>query len=71
MAKETDPGAAALKVGGTAGIIGAVVATAVAHPLAWVAVGYGAYKLAKLAYKDAKDSGKLASDKDQDHGLFI
>lgn len=62
---------AAIGAGGTFGLVGAAVVAAVAHPLAWVALGYGTYKIAKLAYREAKNSGKLPTKSNPDDDLFV
>ena len=62
---------AALGAGGTFGLLGAAVVAAVAHPLAWVALGYGTYKIAKLAYREVKNSAKLPSKSNTDDDLFV
>lgn len=61
---------AALKAGGTAALLGGAVALAVAHPLTWVALVYGTYKIGKSAYQRAKLRGTVVQDEEQD-SLFI
>lgn len=62
---------AAAGAAGTFGLVGAAVVAAVAHPLAWVALGYGTYKIAKLAYREAKNSGKMSNKSGADDDLFV
>ena len=62
---------AALGAGGTFGLLGAAVVAAVAHPLAWVELGYGTYKIAKLAYREVKNSDKLSGKSNTDDDLFV
>lgn len=60
---------AALKAGGTTFLLGGLVAAAFAHPVSWMAVVYGTYKIGKAARQSAKSRATIASSKEDD--LFI
>jgi hypothetical protein len=46
---------AAIKAGGTTALITAAVALCIPSPVAWAAVLYGSYRMAKGAYQRAKE----------------
>jgi len=60
---------AALKAGGTTFLLGSLVAAALAHPMSWIAVAYGTYKIGKAARQSAKSRATIVSPKEDD--LFI
>ena len=60
---------AALKAGGTTFLLGSLVAAALAHPMSWIAVAYGTYKIGKAARQSAKSRATIISPKEDD--LFI
>ena len=60
---------AALKTGFTTAVIGGLFATAIANPIAWIAVAYGTYKIGKAARESAKSRATIVPPKEDD--LFI
>jgi multisubunit Na+/H+ antiporter MnhG subunit len=46
---------AAIKAAGTTVLVAGVFATMIANPVAWAAVGLGAYRMGKLARDHTKD----------------
>lgn len=70
MSDKKTPASEAINYGGAVAILGATVAAVVAHPLAWVAVGYAAYKAGKYAYKETKARGTM-NHVDGEDDLFI
>ena len=46
---------AAIKAAGTTALVAGVFATMIANPVAWAAVGLGAYRMGKLARDHTKD----------------
>ena len=62
---------AAIATAGTFGLIGAGVLAVVGNPVAWGALAYATYRIAKGAYANAKSYAKLKGQEDQDTDLFI
>ncbi len=62
---------AAIVTAGTFGLIGAGIVAVVGSPVAWGALAYATYRIAKSAYAKAPSSGKLKGQGDQDTDLFI
>jgi hypothetical protein len=60
---------AALKAGGTTFLLGSLVAAALAHPMSWIAVAYGTYKISKAARESVKSRATIVPPKEDD--LFI
>jgi len=60
---------AALKTGFTTAVIGGLFATAIANPIAWIAVAYGSYKMGKTAYQTVKKGGTVSSS--EEDNLFL
>ena len=60
---------AALKAGGTTFLLGSLVAATLAHPMSWIAVAYGTYKISKAARQAAKSRATIVPPKEDD--LFI
>jgi NAD(P)H-hydrate repair Nnr-like enzyme with NAD(P)H-hydrate dehydratase domain len=60
---------AALKAGGTTFLLGGLVAATLAHPMSWIAVAYGTYKIGKAARQSAKSRATIVPPKEDD--LFI
>jgi hypothetical protein len=66
MTNKKTPASEAINYGGAVAILGATLAAVAAHPLAWVAVGYAAYKAGKYAYKEAKARGTMKHAHEED-----
>jgi hypothetical protein len=62
---------AAIVTAGTFGVVGAGIIAIVGSPVAWGALAYATYRIAKSAYANAPSSIKLRGQEDQDTGLFI
>jgi hypothetical protein len=62
---------AALKAGGATALVVGTLATLMANPVAWGAVLYGSYKMAKVARDHVRESQAKHKRKDTDHGLYI
>ena len=60
---------AALKAGGTTFLLGSLVAATFAHPMSWIALAYGTYKIGKAARESAKSRATIVPPKEDD--LFI
>ena len=60
---------AALKAGGTTFLLGSLVAATLAHPMSWIAVAYGTYKISKAARESVKSRATIVPPKEDD--LFI
>lgn len=62
---------AAIVTAGTFGAVGAGILAVVGNPVAWGALAYATYRIAKSAYAKAQPSTKLQKKEDQDTDLFI
>jgi hypothetical protein len=62
---------AAIVTAGTFGVVGAGILAVVGNPVAWGALAYATYRIAKSAYAKAQTSSKLKGEGDQDTDLFI
>jgi hypothetical protein len=62
---------AAIVTAGTFGLMGASVLAVVGNPVAWGALAYATYRIAKSAYQNAPASPKIKAKGDQDENLFI
>lgn len=62
---------AAIVTAGTFGVVGAGVLAVVGNPVAWGALAYATYRIAKSAYAKAQTPSKLKGDGDQQTDLFI
>ena len=62
---------AAIVTAGTFGAVGASVLAFIGNPVAWGALAYATYRIAKSAYANAQPSTKLKKAEDQDTDLFI
>ncbi len=56
---------AAIVTAGTFGAIGAGILAVVGNPVAWGALAYATYQIAKSAYGNAKSSSKIEGKKVQ------
>jgi hypothetical protein len=61
----------AIVTAGTFGAVGASVLAIVGNPVAWGALAYATYRIAKSAYANAPSSAKLKGKESQDTDLFI
>jgi hypothetical protein len=61
----------AIVTAGTFGAVGAGVLAIVGNPVAWGALAYATYRIAKSAYDKAPSSAKLKGKEAQDTDLFI
>ena len=61
---------AALKMGGTTAVIAGTLAFCIGNPVCWAAVAYGAYRMGRLAYRQAKTQQDLGYSQG-DCDLFI
>lgn len=62
---------AAIVTAGTFGVVGAGILAVVGNPVAWGALAYATYRIAKSAYAKAPSSPRLKGQEDQDTDLFI
>lgn len=62
---------AAFATASTFGLVGAGVLALVGNPVAWGALAYATYRIAKRAYDNTPSSVKLRGQEDQDTDLFI
>lgn len=62
---------AAIKAGGATALVVGTLATLMANPVAWGAVLYGSYRMAKIARDHVRESNAKKNRGDQDHGLWI
>ena len=62
---------AAIKAGGATALVVGTLATFMANPVAWGAVLYGSYRMAKLARDHVRETKAKQNRGDKDHGLYI
>jgi len=62
---------AAIVTAGTFGVVGAGILAVVGNPVAWGALAYATYRIAKTAYAKAQTSSKLKVQEDRDTDLFL
>lgn len=62
---------AAIVTAGVFGVVGASVLAVVGNPVAWGALAYATYQIAKRAYAKAQTPSKLKVQEDQGTDLFI
>jgi hypothetical protein len=62
---------AAIVTAGTFGVVGAGILAVVGNPVAWGALAYATYRIAKSAYAKTQPLSKLKKTEDQDTDLFI
>lgn len=62
---------AALTAGGATALVAGTLATLLANPVAWGAVIYGSYRMAKAARAHVRESCSKKSNGDHDDGLYI
>lgn len=62
---------AAIVTAGTFGAVSAGILAVVGNPIAWGALAYATYRIAKSAYANAQPSTKLKKTEDQETDLFI
>jgi hypothetical protein len=61
----------AIVTAGTFGVVGAGILAIVGNPVAWGALAYATYRIAKSAHAKAQASSKLKGEGGQDTDLFI
>ena len=62
---------AAIVTAGTFGLVGAGILAVVGNPVAWGALAYATYRVAKSAYSNAQSSSSSRKKEDPDRDLFI
>lgn len=62
---------AAIVTASTFGVVGAGILAVIGNPVAWGALAYATYRIAKSAYANGQSSAKLKTQGDQDTDLFI
>jgi hypothetical protein len=62
---------AAIATAGTFGLVGAGILAVVGNPVAWAALGYATYRVAKSAYANASASPTAKKKEDSAPDLFI
>jgi hypothetical protein len=62
---------AAIATAGTFGLVGAGILAVVGNPVAWAALGYATYRVAKSAYANAPAFPTVKKKEDSSPDLFI